>query len=219
MSKREKKIPVKTAAGLLIFTLIIVVMAFTPLGFLKTGNLETSFLVVPVAIGSVVLGPVCGAVLGLVMGIVSFAQCFGASDLGSALLNASGINTFLLCIIPRVICGWMAGVFYDLLSRINKRGFAPQIAAAVVCPLANFMLFMLGLSVFFGQAPYIINLQNAMGAKGFFAFSFALGGMNLLYELLASLVVTTVVSTVIIRLKDRNSFDEEKEDKKKKAEK
>lgn len=223
MSKKEKKIPVKTVAGILIFTLIIVVMAFTPLGFLKTGNLETTFIVIPVAIGSIVLGPSCGALLGLVMGIVSFAQCFGSSDLGSALLNVSGINAFLLCIIPRVICGWMSGVFYDLLSKINKNGFVPQIAASIVCPVVNFVLFMLGLSIFFGQSPYIINLQSSMGSSGFISFSFALGGMNLLYELLASLVLTTAVSTVIIRLKNRElskaEEDGEKEQKEKKREK
>lgn len=80
MSKKEKQIPLRSVISLVVFALIIVVMAFTPAGFLKTGNLEASFLVVPVAIGAILLGPTNGAVLGLVMGVVSFAQCFGASD-------------------------------------------------------------------------------------------------------------------------------------------
>lgn len=215
MSKKEKQIPLKSVIGLAVFALIIVVMAFTPAGFLKTGNLEASFLVVPVAIGAILLGPTNGAVLGLVMGVVSFAQCFGASDMGSALFGVSAINTFLLCVIPRVICGWMAGVFYDLLSKIDKTGFVPQIAAAVVCPLFNFILFMLGLSLLFGQTPYLLNLQTQMNASGI-GFYFALGGMNLLYELLASLVLTTGISTLILKFKNRNKVKEEvsKKDKK-----
>ena len=215
MSKKEKQIPLKSVMGLAVFALIIVVMAFTPAGFLKTGNLEASFLVVPVAIGAILLGPTNGAVLGLVMGVVSFAQCFGASDMGSALFGVSAINTFLLCVIPRVICGWMAGVFYDLLSKIDKTGFVPQIAAAVVCPLFNFILFMLGLSLLFGQTPYLLNLQTQMNASGI-GFYFALDGMNLLYELLASLVLTTGISTLILKFKNRNKVKEEvsKKDKK-----
>lgn len=215
MSKKEKQIPLKLVIGLAVFALIIVVMAFTPAGFLKTGNLEASFLVVPVAIGAILLGPTNGAVLGLVMGVVSFAQCFGASDMGSALFGVSAVNTFLLCVIPRVICGWMAGVFYDLLSKIDKTGFVPQIAAAVVCPLFNFILFMLGLSLLFGQTPYLLNLQTQMNASGI-GFYFALGGMNLLYELLASLVLTTGISTLILKFKNRNKVKEEvsKKDKK-----
>lgn len=215
MSKKEKQIPLKSVIRLVVFALIIVVMAFTPAGFLKTGNLEASFLVVPVAIGAILLGPTNGAVLGLVMGVVSFAQCFGASDMGSALFGVSAINTFMLCVIPRVICGWMAGVFYDLLSKIDKTGFVPQIAAAVVCPLFNFILFMLGLSLLFGQTPYLLNLQTQMNASGI-GFYFALGGMNLLYELLASVVLTTGISTLILKFKKRNKEKEEvsKKDKK-----
>lgn len=215
MSKKEKQIPLKSVIGLAVFALIIVVMAFTPAGFLKTGNLESSFLVVPVAIGAILLGPTNGAVLGLVMGVVSFAQCFGASDMGSALFGVSAVNTFLLCVIPRVICGWMAGVFYDLLSKIDKTGFVPQIAAAVVCPIFNFILFMLGLSLLFGQTPYLLNLQTQMNASGI-GFYFALGGMNLLFELLASVVLTTGISTLILKFKNRNKVKEEVSEKDKK---
>lgn len=215
MSKKEKQIPLKSVIGLAVFALIIVVMAFTPAGFLKTGNLEASFLVVPVAIGAILLGPTYGAVLGLVMGVVSFAQCFGSSDMGSALFGVSAVNTFLLCVIPRVICAWMAGVFYDLLSKIDKTGFVPQIAAAVVCPLFNFILFMLGLSLLFGQTPYLLNMQTQMNASGI-GFYFALGGMNLLYELLASVVLTTGISTLILKFKNRNKVKEEVSEKDKK---
>lgn len=215
MSKKEKQIPLRSVISLAVFAPIIVVMAFTPAGFLKTGNLEASFLVVPVAIGAILLGPTNGAVLGLVMGGVSFAQCFGASDMGSALFGVSAINTFMLCVIPRVICGWMAGVFYDLLSKIDKTGFVPQIAAAVVCPLFNFILFMLGLSLLFGQTPYLLNLQTQMNASGI-GFYFALGGMNLLYELLASVVLTTGISTLILKFKNRNKVKEEVSEKDKK---
>ena len=211
MSKTEKQVPLKTVVGLIIFSLIIVLMAFTPAGFLKSGNVEISFLVIPVAIGAILLGPVSGAVLGLVMGVVSFAQCFGGSDIGSALLEDSAVNTFLLCVVPRVVCGWIAGVFYDLVSKIDKTGYVPQIAAAIVCPIFNFILSMLGLSLLFGQTPYILNLHISLGVDGF-AFPFALGGMNLFYELLASLVFTTGISTVILKLKNRKKGQSENEE-------
>ena len=121
----------------------------------------------------------------------------------------------MLCVIPRIICAWMAGVFYDLLSKIDKTGFVPQIAAAVVCPLFNFILFMLGLSLLFGQTPYLLNLQTQMNASGI-GFYFALGGMNLLYELLAYVVLTTGISTLILKFKNRNKVKEEVSEKDKK---
>ena len=58
---------------------IILILAFTPLGYIKTLGLEITLIVVPVTIGAIILGPLGGAVLGAVFGITSFIQCFGSS--------------------------------------------------------------------------------------------------------------------------------------------
>ena len=47
---------------------IILIMAFTPLGYIRTFGLEITLIVVPVAVGAVTLGPTAGAVLGAVFG-------------------------------------------------------------------------------------------------------------------------------------------------------
>lgn len=41
---------------------IIFVMAFSPLGYLRTPGLTITFLTVPVAVGAIILGPAAGAV-------------------------------------------------------------------------------------------------------------------------------------------------------------
>ena len=53
---------------------IIFMMAFTPLGYLRTPGLSITFLTVPVAVGAVLLGPKGGAVCGLAFGLTSFIQ-------------------------------------------------------------------------------------------------------------------------------------------------
>ena len=50
---------------------IIFVMAFSPLGYLRTPGLTITFLTVPVAVGAVLMGPLAGAVCGLAFGITS----------------------------------------------------------------------------------------------------------------------------------------------------
>ena len=57
---------------------VLLVMSFTPLGYLHIGPLSISLLTIPVVIGAMLIGPGAGAVLGAVFGITSFAQCFGA---------------------------------------------------------------------------------------------------------------------------------------------
>ena len=61
------------------------IMAVTPLGYLRTAGLEISFLMVPVALGGILLGPLAGAVLGGVFGVSSFLAAF-SSAFGAPLL-------------------------------------------------------------------------------------------------------------------------------------
>ena len=56
---------------------IIFVMAFTPLGYLRTPGLSITFLTVPVAVAAMILGPKGGAICGAAFGITSLMQCFG----------------------------------------------------------------------------------------------------------------------------------------------
>ena len=44
-----------------LLTALIIVMAFTPLGYLKSGAIEITFIPVPIVIGAVLLGPAGGA--------------------------------------------------------------------------------------------------------------------------------------------------------------
>ena len=57
---------------LAILIAILLLMAFTPLGYIRFGGLEITFLTVPVIIGAIILGPVEGAILGGVFGLTSF---------------------------------------------------------------------------------------------------------------------------------------------------
>ena len=53
--KQNKKL--RQMVQLAVLTAILLVMAFTPLGYLKIGPLSITFLTLPVAVASVVLGP------------------------------------------------------------------------------------------------------------------------------------------------------------------
>ena len=75
---------------------IILIMAFTPIGYIKTFGLEITLIVVPVAVGAVVLGPAAGAILGGVFGLTSFIQCFGMSAFGAMLLSINPAGTFVV---------------------------------------------------------------------------------------------------------------------------
>ena len=50
---------------------IVVLMSFTPIGYLKIGALSITFIMIPVVIGGITVGPAAGAVLGgLLIGFI-----------------------------------------------------------------------------------------------------------------------------------------------------
>ena len=113
----EKRINTKYLVELALLVAIILIMAFTPIGYIKTAGLEIALLVVPVAVGAVVLGPKGGAILCAVFGITSFIQCFGMSAFGTILLGINPVCTFIVCVPTRILEGWLTGVIYQGLRK------------------------------------------------------------------------------------------------------
>lgn len=105
---------------LALLTAILLLMAFTPLGYLKILTLSITFLTIPVVIGATALGTTDGAILGLVFGITSYAQCFGMDPFGTTLCGINPFYTALMCIIPRVMIGPVSGWLLQLLNRVMK---------------------------------------------------------------------------------------------------
>ena len=76
---------------------IIIIMAFTPLGYIKLPGLTITFLTIPVAVGAIILGPVGGLICGLTFGLTSLYQAVtGGSVFTFALFNISPVFTIIL---------------------------------------------------------------------------------------------------------------------------
>ena len=171
---------------------IIILMAFTPLGYLRTPGVEITFIMIPVVVGSVLLGEKAGMLLGGVFGITSFIQCFGMSPFGATLLSINPVFTFMTCMIPRLLMGYLSGMAYKLLKDKNKlTAFG---AAAIAGPLTNTLFFVGMVIVLFGNTEYIMGMRGGMNVLAFFA---AFVGMNGLIEAIASFAVSTALLTAL----------------------
>ena len=119
--KQNKKM--RQMVQLAVLTAILLVMAFTPLGYLKLGPLSITFLTLPVAVASVVLGPQAGLIMGAVFGLTSFFQCFGMDEFGVTLLSISFWKTMVMCLVPRLLAGGIPGLIYRGLKNKNRTLF------------------------------------------------------------------------------------------------
>ncbi len=81
---------VRWLTQLALLVAILLVLNYTPLGYLQIGPLSASLLTVPVAIGAMTMSPTAGAILGGVFGATSFIQAVeGKSAMGAALFQVS----------------------------------------------------------------------------------------------------------------------------------
>lgn len=196
---KMKRVDTRRMVLLAMLSGILLIMSFTPLGYLTIGPLAISLNMIPVAIGAVALGPGGGAFLGAVFGITSCLQCVGiggSSPMGVILFEISPVLTIVQRFVPRVLAGWLTGAAYRGLHKLHfdYAGYAAGFGAA----LFNTVFFMAALILLFGRTEY---LQELIGGRNVLAFAVGFVGINALVELLAATVAVGGVCKALEKLK------------------
>lgn len=185
-------------AQMAILIAVVLIMAFTPLGYLKTVGLEISLITIPVAIGAMVIGPGAGAVLGAVFGLTSFYQCFGMSQFGAMLLSINPLYTFLVCVPTRILMGYLAGVLFKVFIKADNSNTICYFVGGFMTAFLNTLFFMGTLILFFWNTEYIQSL-NAAGANALM-FVVAFVGINGVVEWIATTIVGGIVSKAVAKI-------------------
>ncbi len=191
-----KKINVRQLATLAMLSAVLLVMSFTPFGYLNVGPLAISLNMIPVAIGAIALGPAGGAVLGAVFGITSFLQCLGiggTSYMGVILFEISPVLAFIQRFVPRLIAGALCGVIFKSSAKLFGNGISGFITGFCAAAL-NTVLFMTALLLLFGYTDY---MQDLIGGKNILLFACTFVGVNALVEMLTATAVVGLVSQVL----------------------
>lgn len=191
MSNTKSKTLMLTYMGIL--TAIVVVLQALAVG-IRFGVFNITLVLVPIVVGAALYGWKAGAWLGLVFGIVVLCTDAGA------FLAVSVPGTIVTCILKGVLAGAASAAVYKLLE--SKNSWAAIIAAAVVCPVVNTGVFLLGCLVFF----YDTVSQWAAGA-GFESVGAYLivgfVGINFLIEMAINLLLSTAIVRVLSIVKKK----------------
>ncbi|MBP3476145.1 MAG: ECF transporter S component [Lachnospiraceae bacterium] len=134
-----------------LFTAIIVIMAFTPLGYIPLVVINATIIHIPVILGALFLGPKKGAFLGFVFGLTSFinntfkaatASAFVFSPvLAYNVVGVSGIfKSLYICFVPRILVGVIPYFIYILIRKVVKG--EQKTGRIVVDALASVILFI-----------------------------------------------------------------------------
>lgn len=185
-----------TVLGLMAAVLLL--MAYTPLGYLNIGPLAITFNVIPVAISAIVLGSAGGAAAGAIFGLTSFLQCIGVggtSAMGAMLFSINPVFAFLQRFLPRVLDGLLLGyIFSGMKKRTNI--YLSCAVTGFFSAFLNTAFFMTALVLLFGNTEYI---QEMIGGRNIIVFICTFVGINAVCEMISSTVLTGAVGTALAR--------------------
>jgi len=212
---------VKKIVGIGLFSAIVLVLQLLG-GGIRFGMFSISLVLVPIVVGAAVYGWQAGAWLGFVFGLAVLlsgdAAAFLAVDVFGTILTVLAKGTaaglcaglaykFVLILLDRYskkrICVMKekfglgacceTGV-YDYIARNNR--YLAVLVAAVVCPIVNTGVFLLGCTVFFMETVSAWGAEVGFTNAAVYMF-IGLAGTNFLIELGTNLLLGPVIVRLI----------------------
>ena len=178
----------QTLVLLALLTAIVAVLSYLG-GFIKIGGFASiSLTLVPVVIGSAICGPMAGAWLGGVAGAIFFTTADAAFWLGMSIPG-----TIITVMVKGIASGYLAGIAYKLIEKKNR--YVAVIVSAIVCPVVNTGIFLLGCRLFFFDF-----VKGSAVAEGMSSFAWMLVffvGLNFVFELLVNIILSPGILRII----------------------
>jgi uncharacterized membrane protein len=141
------------------------VVCFTPLGSLPAvGPIVATLGMVPVIITAILLGTGAGAAMGAFAGLFSFlvwtftpppssiAIAFVFTPFYSLGTTHGNVWSLVICFVPRILVGVVAGACFHLFSRLKWRSGAVYGLSGALGSLTNTFGVLGGIYVFFGHS-------------------------------------------------------------------
>lgn len=194
-------------AQLALFSALILLLAFIPgIGYIPLGVTRATIIHVPVIIGSIILGPKKGAVLGGIFGITSlisntvtptvtsfvFTPFFEGAGLGGNPLS------LVICFVPRILVGVVPYFVYKglekLLTKLKGKDTISLIIAGICGAMTNTILVMGMIYIFFGES---YAAAKEMSYDALLGAIMSVVGINGVLEALVAAVLTCAVCKVL----------------------
>lgn len=197
---------------LALFAALIVIMAFTPfLGYIPLIFTKATIIHIPVIIGSIVLGPKRGAILGGVFGVTSFINNTMNPAITSFVFTpfysfgdvSGGIGSIIICFVPRILVGVIPYFVYKALMKLfkqKKMSFALAVAG-LSGSLTNTLLVMNLIYLFFGDA-YVAayrTIADNVVAKTVYGVILFIIGQNGIPEAIVATIIVAFVGRVLLK--------------------
>lgn len=188
----KKQMSTRTMVVGALLTALVIVLQFMGAA-VRFGPFSVSLVLIPIAIGAITCGKMVGTWLGLVFGIVVLASGDAAPFWA---VNTPG--TIITVLLKGMACGFISGLVYELLVKLfgkNRKNmqYIAATVAALVCPVVNTGVFLLGCLVFFMKTV----TEWAGGSNVGTYMIVGLVGVNFLFEMAVNIIFAPALSHII----------------------
>jgi len=202
----HKKTNVRLLTQMALLTALMLVMAFTPLGYIPLPFMNATTMHIPVIIGACLLGPKMGGVLGGLFGITSVVRATISPNLTSFVFTPfysfspefhGSWMSLIVAIVPRILIGVCAGfVFLGLKKLIHNETISLAISG-FVGSMVNTIGVMGLIYLLFGE-----QYAAAGGTDPSLLFGVIMGvvGVNGVPEAIIAAVLTAAVCKAILAI-------------------
>ena len=183
---RQKVFTEKLVLGAVLTALIILLQYLGQ--FIRFGPFSISLVLIPIVIGAATCGIKISTWLGFVFSIVVLM-----TD-AAAFLAISVPGTIFTVILKGTLCGFAAGCTFELFKKQNS--FVACVLSAVICPIVNTAIFLLGCRLFFFETISEWGIQAGFETVTQYMF-LGLAGGNFLFELATNIVLSPAIVAVL----------------------
>ncbi len=188
----ERKQQTRTLVLGAVFTALVIILQLLG-SFIRFGMFSVSLVLLPIIIGAATCGYKIGTWLGFVFGMAVLL-----SGDATAFLVVNYWGTIITVLAKGTLCGLFAGLTYKMLSKFNQ--YLAVITAAIVCPVVNTGIFLIGCKLFFFET--IKSWGAAAGFNNAAAYMFlGLAGANFLFELGTNILLSPAVIRILKLIK------------------
>ena len=184
--KKMTKQQINTLTLTAVFTAIVIVLQLLG-AFIRFSTFSVSLVLVPIVLGAALCGVKAGAWLGFVFGVAVLL-----SGDATAFMQLDVFGTVVTVLLKGTLAGLLAGLTYKALEKANR--YLAVFVAALVCPIVNSGVFVLGCFTFF----YSDLSAWAPAGQSIVSYIFvALVGLNFVFEVAVNILLSPAILRVL----------------------
>ena len=200
---KHKRKDTRWMAGVAMMSAIVILLANTPLGLIPLPMIKATTTHIPVIIGSILLGPMAGGILGGVFGICSLisntiapvatSMCFSPFLSETGLVGAG--KAIWVSVGCRILIGVVAGWLWIGLKKLRVNDLVALPVVGFVGSMTNTITVMFSI-LFLFRAEYAAAKNIAMEA--FYDFVIGVVTGTGVLEAIVALILVTVIGKALL---------------------